>query len=709
MLRAMGDDVRRCPRASRAVCSRVLVAAAACAGLAAAALPVGALAAMPVGSPHLVIESVYAGTVTATGKGEDFRGVHTADTTLNFTVTNTLLVDNAGHTQEQPTVHATGTSTGIEINEADESVPFSCTLSADTATVERLGPIAITPAAGQLAPTESEQFSFDGGPFGRAFTSNPAGDYASINVQSYVPIEAGEAHSSGSGASCAKETPLQELPVVLGGFEHVDLLPFYTPELKDIQVSALPISVPENSDLPFSLPSLKEEGELSIHGTLTVSDRTDQTIVFHEKSLETVHKIETQQPPPKPPPPEEGEDQGGALIEPCAPATTGVAASRRQAHAQPQPKLSPRDQARALCAKIDPRKLKIIRDLKFSPANVAARNRIKAQLKAAIKVKTEECSNSYQWKNASDFSSVVPSAPGVKTPTAPKHFTVLDFAAYANLKVCLGKLRDLQDELAVAEADPPLSSFGTVSLPEAVPAEAPGACDAHGLTADELAKCDGARTALRDVQLEGDRLVAIGQAIALSIDRHGGAAKARNLAGVELQEDAYDAQVAELAQVIDRYNAARLAFAHALAGLGVDIAFSPRFTARPAAYLRSAGKHATGEERAALQLMAHLASAQRLSFGSSYTGDLSEALPSGLPHVAPTPRDVNPLVQQLAGAGEIPRALASTIGGELKELTTAAGPARTALLRKLGANFRAIRSGAGPMLEALTGIQSPRL
>jgi len=425
----------------------------------------------------------------------------------------------------------------------------------------------------------------------------------------------------------------------------------------------------------------------------------------------TIYEIEVMKPRPlTPPPPEEEAKIAGE--EPCPPSATGGA---QLAKKYCPPKLTAQRPRNDTAKGLGDRQKKIPKEI-YSPGGkgkkaIQQHNALKAGLKHDLKLQEDLCVRLEREHKLIDKVINPTDIPAVKYPKIGKAVKAL-LSAPGNIQLidCRSRLSDMKAALAIAQKDPPAASFAAVSLPMPVTADSTNPCQGFGLTPAELTPCEALIKDQEEAAVDLERTGAIGDAIGDAIDRYSGAVIADNESGATLQEDAYLALLAELAQVSENFNSAALLLADALKDDDIDVTVPGALVEHPVSVLEGLAKHASGEARKTLEVMSEAA---RLvpSISESYVASLSAPTPIGAIADAGTltPNDLIVLLRQLAEQGQINSAAATAMTGQLEELKTAQGSARSPLLKKLATEFRQVGGQAGTLLEAATAIPSPDL
>lgn len=348
----------------------------------------------------------------------------------------------------------------------------------------------------------------------------------------------------------------------------------------------------------------------------------------------------------------------------------------------------------------------------YSPGNPKERGQWIATLKGAVNSLVEVCAVDSTINDVMDTADQMGNWNPIKLTRVGAAAKIAHGCTQAELTEAKARLGAAAKALQVAEQDPPTGDFASVAVPQMPSVPPPPDCRGLGVIEDQLAACQELSADSQAVAIELYRAILIGDAVATTIEQHSGAVYANDPAAVELQEYAYQAQLAEAAQVVAQENRAARALATLLEHNGLDFTFRQAFVANPVGFLQDAAASLSGTARAAIEAMIQVMQLFTPSIGRSYVNDLSQPLPIGALAKAAssmTPEDVAVLVRQLAAQGQIEAALSSSLLSILGGLATEAGATRTAALASLATDLGRIGGGAGPMLEAACGLTVPPL
>lgn len=255
--------------------------------------------------------------------------------------------------------------------------------------------------------------------------------------------------------------------------------------------------------------------------------------------------------------------------------------------------------------------------------------------------------------------------------------------------------------LRVAERDPPAADFDSIVVPSELRAATASTC-----TGSRASLCKQITGDQQAADSELDRALSIAGSIATTTDRHSGAVSAGDQGAAKLQDDAYRAQLAELAQVLALDNQARERLALVLRSNRLNFVFRRSFVNEPVGFLQRAAARLSGSKRSAVEAMLALLRLYKPTIGVSYVGDLLRVIPTaGLVTAGSLAQsEVAALVRQLAAQREIDGPLAGRLIADLNALRLTPAKRRSAALSQLGTDLEAVTGAARPLLQAASGL-----
>ena len=345
----------------------------------------------------------------------------------------------------------------------------------------------------------------------------------------------------------------------------------------------------------------------------------------------------------------------------------------------------------------------------FSPGDPAERAQLIKTLEELDKQAVSRCAEEQildDWADMSDWAfsgfGVNPFPGRASTPMHGFHCMTQPGLEYAEKS-----LVKIHHALQIAKSDPPSAKFTSIRLPAATPTATAKTCTELGArgAAPAIAECNllVSRETIAGDQL--DREVELADAIADAIDNHSGAVKAGDQSAAGLQNDAYKADLAELAQIIGLANQANATLAQALRQ-HLRITLRTAFVRDPVAYVSALAKRVSGQRRAVANALLHLLRLYTPRLSTDYATDLARPFAPGALADAKslTPGDDVALARQLAAQGQLSDATLQQTITDLDALQGASGSTRIAVLGELAGVLAGVKTPASGMLEAATGL-----
>jgi hypothetical protein len=268
-------------------------------------------------------------------------------------------------------------------------------------------------------------------------------------------------------------------------------------------------------------------------------------------------------------------------------------------------------------------------------------------------------------------------------------------------------LVNIHHALEIAKRDPPSPRFTSIALPAATPVTSPVTCTKLGVkgAAAAVAECDVLVTRETIAGEQLDREVELADSIASTIDNHSGAVKAGDQHAASLQNEVYEAELAELAQVIELANQANTTLAQALRQ-HLQVTLRAPFVRDPVAFVTALTRRVSGHRRAVANALLQLLRLYSPALSTDYATDLARPFAPGALADARllTPADDVQLAQQLAAQGQLASAALQLTVSDLHALQGATGSTRTGVLSQLATTLADVRSPAAGMLEGAIGL-----
>ena len=288
-----------------------------------------------------------------------------------------------------------------------------------------------------------------------------------------------------------------------------------------------------------------------------------------------------------------------------------------------------------------------------------------------------------------DKASNLPKAPKAPTGSGALMYVARNCAS-ENLRLLKQRFAKAGRALQVAKQDPPAQNFTAIAFAPELTAAAPAVC--HGFQAsvcDQVAQGE----LLADGELE--QAILIGDAIATTIERHSGATYAGDQQAAAVQDLAYRAELAEVAQVLTLDNRDRASLATVLRRHGLDAQLRTAFASAPVPFLKQEASHLSGIRRATIEALLGMLQQYSPAIGPNFVADLSRPIPTGVLAAAGplAATDLASLIEQLGAQNAIPGALVSILLGDVK------GPAST-----LTADLGQLPPGVRALLQAAAGL-----